>query len=192
MLSSGFNPAVAVLAGMAVVATAASTLRATSARCMIPSYARGDRKRCLLISNSKLAGLGYLDHVMCHIQTFLGAPSGPILFVPYAQRDRDGYAAKFRAAMAASGHKVHSLHECGTSSERMAAVNGAAAIFVGGGNTYRLLKSLQQDPELLARIAARVANGELAYIGSSAGTNLACPTIRNSAGRPSTVFLPRI
>lgn len=153
-----------------------------SASC--PAYGRSSHKRCLLISNSKLSGMAYLDHVMEHIKTFLGEldAGAYIVFVPYAQRGRDMYADKLRSALV--GYEVKSLHDGVHPEERLAMVRGAAAIFVGGGNTYRLLKCLQQDEGLLALIAERVTAGDLAYIGSSAGTNLACPTIRNTNDMP--------
>ena len=90
-------------------ATVAATLVRARAAWTLPPYARGAKKRCLLISNSKLAGLEYLDHALEHISSFLGE-SANILFVPYAQRDRDGYAARVTKAFAGTGYTVHSLH----------------------------------------------------------------------------------
>ena len=179
-----------LIAGIAAVAAGAvgsrtRTVVARAASC--PPYLSSAQKRCLLISNSKLAGLDYLEHVMDHIKAFLGeVPDGGayVVFVPFAQRNRDGYASKFRAAFKETGYDVRSLHECVDANARLALVRGASAIFVGGGNTYRLLKCLQQDAELLPLIASRVASGELAYIGSSAGTNCACPTVRNTNDMP--------
>ena len=81
-------------------------------------------------------------------------------------------------------YRSRSEQDYDTASARLAAVQAAGAIFVGGGNTYRLLKALQQDAGLLELIASRVASGELLYIGSSAGSNLACPTIRNTNDMP--------
>jgi cyanophycinase-like exopeptidase len=174
----------AILAGVAAVA-AGSLLRArTKARASLQAtpYVGSDKKRCLLISNSKLSGLEYLDHVLDHIRNFLGddAADATVVFVPYAQRDRDAYADKFRKAFAPISSNVVSLHECEDLRARRSAVRDARAIFVGGGNTFRLLKCLQDDAELMPLIASRVASGELAYIGSSAGSNVACPTIRNT------------
>ena len=44
---------------------------------------------------------------------------------------------------------------------RLAAVRGAACLFVGGGNTYRLKKCLEADAALLPLVRDRVAAGEL-------------------------------
>lgn len=62
-------------------------------------------------------------------------------------------------------------------------IEQAQAFFVGGGNTFRLLKSLQ-DFELLWTMRAMVLNGKAKYIGASAGANLACPTIRTTNDMP--------
>jgi dipeptidase E len=61
-------------------------------------------------------------------------------------------------------------------------VKEADAVFVGGGNTFRLLKALN-DLSILEILRTRVLTG-VPYIGSSAGTNVACPTIRTSNDMP--------
>lgn len=146
-------------------------------------YVRSERKRVLLISNSKLFGLEYLEHVSGHICNFLGTslPSY-VLFVPYALKDRDGYAAKVKEEFKRMNYNVRSLHEF-EPGDRPEAVRGASAVFVGGGNTFRLLNCLYADG-IMPIIKERVEAGELKYIGSSAGTNIACPTIRNTNDMP--------
>jgi dipeptidase E len=62
------------------------------------------------------------------------------------------------------------------------AIDEAEAIFVGGGNTFRLLKGLY-DCDLIAPIRERVAAGTL-YIGSSAGSIVACPTLKTTKDMP--------
>ena len=135
-------------------------------------------RRLLLISNSTLHGSGYLDHAEAPIRDFLGAMPG-VLFVPYALFDRNAYAARARERFAKMGYALESLHE--VSDPRRAAMN-APALFIGGGNTFRLLKALQ-DFSLLETIRRRVAEGG-PYIGSSAGSIVACPTIRTTNDMP--------
>ena len=137
-----------------------------------------DTKRLLLLSTSKLYGSEYLDHAEAEIRDFLGT-IGRILFVPFAIADRDAYAAKTRERFAAMGYALESLHQ---TSDKQQAVSDAEAVFIGGGNTFRLLKSLYEF-ELLPLIRARVENG-MPYIGSSAGSNVAGPTIRTTNDMP--------
>ena len=134
--------------------------------------------RILLISNSTVHGRGYLDHVQEQIKTFLG-DAKTILFFPFALFDRDDYAAKAKARFAAMGYPLESAHTAGNPQK---AIDRADAIFIGGGNTFRLLKALQ-DLELLEPIRRKVKSGA-PYIGSSAGSNVAGPTIKTTKDMP--------
>ena len=135
-------------------------------------------RRLLLISNSTLFGSGFLDHAEAEIRDFLGQV-GRVLFVPFALHDQDGYAAKVTERLALMGYAVKSVHAV---RDRQRAISNAEAIFIGGGNTFRLLKSLY-DFELLDVIRNRVDEGML-YMGSSAGSNVAGPTIRTTNDMP--------
>lgn len=132
----------------------------------------------LLISNSTLHGRGYLDHAESEIRDFLG-PAKRVLFFPFALHDRAGYAAKARERVSAIGYALSSAHEA---SEPRKALAEADAIFIGGGNTFRLLKALQ-DTDWIEPIRERVRAG-VPYIGSSAGSNVAGPTIRTTNDMP--------
>jgi dipeptidase E len=132
----------------------------------------------LLISNSTLYGRGYLDHVADEIRDFVGTISR-VLFVPFAVYERHAYAAKARERFQAMGLALTSVHDV---SNMPRAVEEADAIFVGGGNTFRLLKSLY-DHNLLDPIRQQVAAGGL-YIGSSAGSIVACPTLKTTKDMP--------
>ena len=136
------------------------------------------RRRILLISNSTLYGGGYLDHAENEIRDFLGNRKH-VLFVPYALFDRDEYADMARDRYAKMGYEVSSIH---TASDPIEAVNRTDAVFIGGGNTFRLLNALYQA-NLLEPIRNRVKNG-MPYIGSSAGSNVAGPTIRTTNDMP--------
>ena len=136
------------------------------------------RYRLLLVSSSTVHGHGYLDHVADALSVFLAGVK-TLTFVPYALADRDGYAAKVRERFAPLGIEVRSVHE---SPDPRAAIRSAEAVFVGGGNTFRLLKWLQ-DEGLLGPIRDRAAEG-MPYLGSSAGTNVASPSIRTTNDMP--------
>lgn len=134
--------------------------------------------RLLLLSNSTQFGHGYLDHAEAVVRDHLDGVSR-LLFVPFALHDRDGYAAKARDRFGQWGVEVDSLHDA---ADPAGAIGVAEAVFVGGGNSFRLLKTLQ-DRGLLGVLRRRVREG-MPYMGASAGSNLACPTIRTSNDMP--------
>ena len=136
------------------------------------------RHRLLLVSSSTVHGHGYLDHVAAALSAFLAGVM-TLTFVPYALADRDGYAGKVRERFAGLGVEVLSVHQA---PDPRAAIRGAEAVFIGGGNTFRLLKWLQ-DEGLLGPIRDRAGEG-MPYVGSSAGTNVAAPSIRTTNDMP--------
>lgn len=138
----------------------------------------GDNKRVLLISNSTLYGGGYLDHAETEIRDFLQDVKR-VLFVPFALHDRDDYAATAKERFRRMNYSLTSIHDA---ADPIQAVTEADTIFIGGGNTFRLLKCLY-DFHLLEPIRERVANG-MPYVGSSAGSNVAGPTIKTTNDMP--------
>jgi len=135
-------------------------------------------RRLVLISTSTVFGTRYLEHAFPELRDALSGVSR-VLFIPHALQDRDGYAAKARAAFGEMGYGLHSLHEA---DDPCRAVETAEAVFCGGGNTFRLLKALY-EMGVLPLIRQRVAEG-MVYSGASAGSNLACPTIRTTNDMP--------
>ena len=135
-------------------------------------------KRLLLISNSTHFGRGYLDHVAEEILDFLGTIQ-TVLSVPYALHDQDGYAAKAKARFNQMGVELTSIHQA---PDPRQAIDQAHSIFIGGGNTFRLLNSLYEF-DLLETIKQRVSEGML-YLGASAGSNVAGPTIKTTNDMP--------
>lgn len=135
-------------------------------------------RRLLLISNSTMHGGGYLEHCMAEIRDFLGARR-KVVFVPHALANHDEYAAKAGAAFSSMGHDLVSVHEA---PDPVAAVAEADAVFVGGGNTFRLLTALYRTG-LLTAIQKRAQAG-MPYIGSSAGTNVATLSLRTTNDMP--------
>jgi dipeptidase E len=133
--------------------------------------------RLLLISNSTNAGEEYLSYPMGNIKQFLGLKPVKALFIPYAAVtfSFDVYEEKVKTRFREIGHDIVSIHHF---ADPVRAVEEAEAIVVGGGNTWQLLKMVQ-DNGLISPITAKVIAGT-PYIGWSAGSNLACPTIRTT------------
>ena len=133
----------------------------------------------LLLSNSSTPDGGYLGHAMGAIQDLL-AGRRTVHFAPYALVDHDGYTTRVREALLSLGVSVVGLHEV---DDPRAEVEAAEALFVGGGNSFRLLRDIRRLglPEPVQR---RVRSGALVYLGSSAGTNMACPTLRTTNDMP--------
>ena len=134
--------------------------------------------RLLLISSSSIHGTGYLDHAEREIAACLAGVSR-VLFVPYALFDRRAYAARARARFERMGFALDSVDE---DSDARAAMRDAQALFVGGGNTFRLLAALYAL-DLLEPIRCRVADG-MPYVGSSAGAIVAGPSLGTTKDMP--------
>ena len=133
----------------------------------------------LLISSSRVHGKTYLEHCQSAVVNhFSGAQN--ILFVPYALKDYDNYESTVASAFREIGLTIRSIHHA---ADPVAAIAEADGVFVGGGNSFRLLKTLY-DLKLLPVIKQAVQGGSLDYMGSSAGTNMACPTIRTTNDMP--------
>ncbi len=132
------------------------------------------RMPLLLISSSVVHGYGFLDHAEPELLRLL-AGIGSVAFVPFAQADHGAYTARVRERLSAMELDV-------TQVRTRADVESADALFIGGGNSFRLLKAMY-DGDLLGAIRARVRNG-MPYIGSSAGTNVATPSIRTTNDMP--------
>ncbi len=135
-------------------------------------------RRMLLVSTSTTFGTGYLDHCAEEMREAL-APARRVLFVPYALHDRDAYAAKALERFGRMGIDLQAIH---TAPDPVRAVTEAEAVFIGGGNTFRLLRALF-DEGLLGPIRRRVLSG-MPYLGTSAGSNVACVTIKTTNDMP--------
>jgi len=137
--------------------------------------------RLLLISNSTNPGEPYLDYPKNMIKEFLGHHPVKALFIPYAAVtfSFDAYEEKVSERFQEIGHSVISIHRF---KDPVAAVNDSAAIVVGGGNTWKLLKMIR-DNNLINVVRKKVLAGT-PYIGWSAGSNVACPTIKTTNDMP--------
>jgi dipeptidase E len=132
----------------------------------------------LLLSNSVSPGRGYLEHALDMLGELVPR-GGALLFVPFAAAAHDAYTERIAAALAPLGATVTGAHQV---SDAARAAREADAVFVGGGNSFRLLAELERTG-LSAAIPEAVRAGR-AYIGSSAGTNMACPSLRTTNDMP--------
>ena len=135
-------------------------------------------RKLLLISSSRVHGTEFLEHCAEAINAHFSGVS-PVLFIPYALADHEKYESIVAKAFKDNGLLLESIHHA---DDPVTAVNKAQGIFIGGGNSFRLLKTLYEF-KLVDAIQSSVANG-VPYMGSSAGTNMSCPTIRTTNDMP--------
>lgn len=139
-------------------------------------------RRLLLLSNgSELVGQNPTEFAHNSLRDFLGASVRRVLFVPFAAviHSEDDYLARVRKNFGPLGYEAESLHRA---DDARAAVERADAIAVGGGNTFHLLRGLYRAG-VVELIRERVSQGT-PYVGWSAGSNVACPTIRTTNDMP--------
>jgi dipeptidase E len=138
-------------------------------------------QRILLMSSSRKDNLGYLEHAPEQIHALLRHEKRRIAFVPYAgvTLSFDTYEGFVKPVFEKLGYEVEAIHR---SPDPRKAVEQADAIAVGGGNTFALLKRMY-DAGIVDVIRGKVKSGT-PYIGWSAGSNVACPTIRTTNDMP--------
>ena len=132
----------------------------------------------LLLSNSTNHGSTMFAHAA---EAFVEIAAGSqVTFIPYALADWDDYADRVTVAFDALGIDVVSAHR---SSAPDRAIVEADVVMMGGGNSFRLLDSLL-GLGVIEELGHRVRHGATRYMGASAGTNMACPTIRTTNDMP--------
>ncbi len=147
------------------------------------------KRKLLLISNSTMAGEPYLAWPQKYIKDFLIAENvSSITFVPYAgvglaeeslSASYDVYANKVSEVFNAMGVEIVSVHH---SEDPVALVNSSEAIAVGGGNTFHLVAEMQRTG-IMDAIKNRAEAG-IPYMGWSAGSNVACPSLMTTNDMP--------
>lgn len=137
-------------------------------------------RRLLLLSNSRDVDGRVLAYARPALEEALAGVSQAV-FVPFAavSFSLDVYAERVHEIFSPLGVAVESVHHA---ADPAAAVRRAGAIIVGGGNTFQLLRRLAASG-LLAVIRERVKLG-VPYIGWSAGSVVACPTIATTNDMP--------
>ena len=137
--------------------------------------------RLLLLSNSRDPQGRYLEHAKRHIRAFLGARVHSVLFIPFASvgASWDQYEERARVPFMEMGYSLISIHNA---SDPLKALRTVEAIVVGGGNTFHLLNELYRM-QLLTIVRELVGSG-VPYVGWSAGSVVACPTIKTTNDMP--------
>lgn len=136
----------------------------------------------LLISNSTNPGEPYLDWCQNEIKSYCeNHKVSKVLFIPFAgvSFSYDEYEQKVKNVFARHGLELYSIHK---EKDPLKAVREAEAIAVGGGNTFHLVREMQKLG-LMKAISERVHQG-VPYMGWSAGSNVACPTLRTTNDMP--------
>jgi len=126
-------------------------------------------QKLIIASTSSLHGGSYLEYLLPELEKFFGHTE-EIHFLPYARPSGisyEAYTMKVREALSKIAKLVLGIHEC---SDPELAIRQAKAIFVGGGNTFLLVKKLY-DFQLLDVLREVVQQGT-AYLGTSAGSNI--------------------
>ena len=135
-------------------------------------------RRLLLLSNSTNHGGSYLEHALGDIRELLGGVRR-LAFVPFALREQAAYTARARARFVREGIEVSGVT---ADAAGRALMEETEAVFVGGGNTCRLLDGLQRSGVL--EVLRRRAAAGLPYLAASAGTNVAAPTLKTTNDMP--------
>ncbi len=138
-------------------------------------------RRLLLVSTSTVHGTGYLDHCADAAQALMRG-AGSVLFIPFARPSglsHDAYTEHARGRFADLGFRLSGLHEA---ADPVAAVRAAEAVFVGGGNTFVLLRALYRAG-VVAALRERLRAG-VPYMGTSAGSNVAGLSIGTTNDMP--------
>ncbi len=147
------------------------------------------KQNLLLISNSTMRGEAYLGWCKDMIADFCKRHNvKKVLFVPYAgvslaegglRASYEAYETKVKKVYAEFGVKLTSTHRY---ADPVKAVYEAECVAVGGGNTFHLVKELHRLG-LMQAISRRAKSG-MPYMGWSAGSNVAGPTLCTTNDMP--------
>ena len=135
----------------------------------------------ILASTSTVFGGTYLDYIKDEVKT-LFKDSKKILFVPYARPNglsHEKYTGIAFSFFKKLGIHINGIHEF---KDLKKAINDSDGIFIGGGNSFLLLKQLI-DNDLTSTLKKVITSGK-PYLGTSAGINICGPSICTSNDMP--------
>ncbi len=138
-------------------------------------------QQLLLASTSTVYGKPYLGYLLPELAAFFKGVE-EVVFIPYARPSGLSYDAYTEVAKKAFNNihiAIKGIHEFDSPQE---AIMQAKGIFTGGGNSFVLLNELYQL-DLLGVLKQRISQG-IPYFGTSAGSNIAGPTIMTTNDMP--------
>lgn len=138
-------------------------------------------KRLLLISNSTNYGEEFLAYTRKYIKKFLGDDVRKIAFVPYASVTTSyiEYTNMVAGVFMELGYELKSTEDV---NGPVSIIKEADAIVIGGGNTFHLIHQMHEKG-IMDIIRKKVEKGT-PFIGWSAGSNVACPSIKTTNDMP--------
>src|SRR4051812_8305794 len=136
--------------------------------------------RILVFSSSRTAGGNYLETAVSPIHSILGNNRLQIAFIPFAsvEKDYEQYLQAVKEGLTGLPYQINLV----TEESAVSTIVDCDAIMVGGGNTFKLLHDIY-TLDLLSLLRDKVASGT-PYIGWSAGSNIACPSIATTNDMP--------
>lgn len=143
-------------------------------------------KSLILASSSAIYGSGYLEYLLPELEQ-LYKDIKEIVFIPYARPSGisyEEYTLIAKKAFLNIGIVVKGIHEF--ENETMA-IRNSNGIFVGGGNTFVLVKELYER-NLMDALRNTIENG-VPYLGTSAGSNICGVTMQTTNDMP--IVMPK-
>jgi dipeptidase E len=136
---------------------------------------------CILASTSTVHGSGYLEYLQPQLEELYDGID-EVLFIPYARPSgisHEQYTQLAQDGLRTINIKLKGIHHFDNPRE---AVRNAEAFFVGGGNTFLLVKTLQ-ELNLMSLLKDKIIQGA-PYLGTSAGTNIAGVNMQTTNDMP--------
>ena len=136
---------------------------------------------CILASTSTIYGGMYLDYLSEPLKA-LFKNANEILFIPYARPSgisHDDYETIAKRGFDKIRKKLRGIHTFDNPAE---AIQNAEGIFTGGGNSFVLVSELYKQ-NLIPTLQKAIKSGT-PYLGTSAGSNIAGPSIQTSNDMP--------
>ena len=138
------------------------------------------QNQILAFSSSRVGNDEYLETAVPFIKEMLGDTMLQIAFIPFASVDNDfdDYTLKVKKGLETSPYNITTV----TTDNAADTITKAAAIMVGGGNTFKLLHDIYYLK--LLDIIRDTINKGVPYISWSAGSNILGPTIGTTNDMP--------